>query len=210
MAEIQSGWHYRLSPRLVLRTPGPVQEEDPGARVLQIHSGGAFPPGHPTTRLCLDLLRELLTAHPVQGLLDVGSGAGVLTLAAAALGVARVVAVDIAAAAARATWQNVRANGLADSVRVAQGSTGCLKPPFDLVAANLPWEVQMEMAPELHRLAAASGRLLLSGFRDNQEAPLQDRYLSCGRSLRRRVVKPFHHPELPPDISFTWVAWLLA
>ena len=52
-----------------------------------VKSGGAFPPGHPTTRLSLDLLREAVAAGPaVRRLLDVGCGAGVLSLAAAALG----------------------------------------------------------------------------------------------------------------------------
>jgi ribosomal protein L11 methylase PrmA len=82
-----------------------------------------------------------------------------------------------------------------------------LKAPFDLVAANLPWEIQMEKAPELDRLAAAGSRLILSGFRDNQEELLLEDYQRRGWSLKRRLVKEFHHPELPPDISFNWVAW---
>ncbi len=90
-----NGWSYRLSPRLVLRTRLPERPET-GERVLLVQSGEAFPPGHPSTRLCLDLLREALAARPVQRLLDVGCGAGVLSLAAAALGVPRVVAVDLA------------------------------------------------------------------------------------------------------------------
>jgi ribosomal protein L11 methylase PrmA len=91
---------------------------------------------------------------------------------------------------------------------VAQGSTACLKGPFDLVAANLPWEVQMDQVPELDRLATPGSRLLLSGFRDNQEDLLRKSYRQRGWSLRRRLVKDFHHPELPADISLNWVAWL--
>ena len=64
--------------------------------MLHVRRGEAFPPGHPTTRLCLDLLREALAAAAVPSLLDVGCGAGLLGLAAAALGVPRVVGVDIA------------------------------------------------------------------------------------------------------------------
>ena len=168
-----------------------------------------FPPGHPSTRLCLDLLREALAARPVQRLLDVGCGAGVLSLAAAALGVPRVVAVDLAWGAARATRENARENGLAESILAVQGSTEGLGVPFDLVLANLPWEVQMAKVAELDRLAAAGGRLILAGFRDNQEALLLEGYQGLGWSLKRRLVKDFHHPELPPEISFNWVAWRL-
>jgi len=90
-----------------------------------------------------------------------------------------------------------------------QGSTECLKARFDLVVANLPHEVQMEKVTELDRLAAAGGRLILSGFRDNQEELLLEGYQRLGWSLKLRTVKDFSHPELPPGISFNWVAWWL-
>jgi ribosomal protein L11 methyltransferase len=176
---------------------------------LLLETGAAFPLGHPTTRLCLELLREAIAAGRMKRLLDVGCGTGVLALAAAALGVPLAVGVDLSLDAARVTLENARVNGLAGRVHTAQGSTECLKGPFDLVAANLPWEVQLDQAPELDRLAGPAGRLLLSGFRENQEEPLLTTYRKLGRSLAQRLIKPFHHPELPKDLSFTWVAWLL-
>ena len=210
MEELQfSGWFYRLSPHLALCTRRqPAAAADLG-RIIHVRRGGAFPPGHPTTRLSLDLLREALVAAPVQSLLDVGCGAGLLSLAAAAMGVPRVVGVDISPAAAHITRENARNNGLAGALQVVQGSTECLKGPFDLVAANLPWEVQMDKVPELHRLAAPGGRLILSGFRDNQEDRLIRSYQDLGWSLTRRLIKDFRHSSLPADISFTWAAWEL-
>ncbi len=141
--------------------------------------------------------------------MEVGCGTGVLCLAAAALGVPQVTGLDIDGRAVRATRKNARDNGLAGAINVVQGSTECLRDRFDLVVANLPWEVQVDKVPELHRLAAAGGRLILSGFRDNQEEPLLESYQQLGWTLSRRLVKYFTHPELPPDISFNWVAWLL-
>jgi ribosomal protein L11 methyltransferase len=176
---------------------------------LLLETGAAFPLGHPTTRLCLELLGEAVAAGGVKRLLDVGCGTGVLALAAAALETPLVVGVDLSLDAARVTLENARANRLAGRVHAARGSTECLRGPFDLVAANLPWEVQMDQAPELDRLAGPGGRLLLSGFRENQEEPLLATYRKLGRSLAQRLIKPFHHPELPKDLSFTWVAWLL-
>jgi ribosomal protein L11 methyltransferase len=204
-----SGWSYRLSPHLVLWTGGAPQETEPGERVLRLRRGEAFPPGHPTTRLCLDVLREVLATASVSSLLDLGCGIGLLGLAAAALGVPRVLGVDLAPGAARVTRENARENALAGVLTVVQGSTECLKGPFDLVIANLPWEVQMDKVPELSRLAASQGRLIISGFRDNQEDLLSESYQRQGWSLNRRLIWAFRHPELPPDISFTWVAWLL-
>jgi ribosomal protein L11 methyltransferase len=205
-----SGWSYRLSPHVVLCTRGEAQGAEPSDRVLRLRRGEAFPPGHPTTRLCLDLLREALAAAAVPRLLDVGCGIGLLGVAAAALGVPRVVGVDIAKGAAQVTRENARENGLAGALRVVQGSTECVKGPFDLVVANLPWEVQMEKLSEFDRLAAPRGRLILSGFRDNQENLLIKGYQGRGWSLSRRITWDFQYPGLPPDISFTWVAWLLA
>jgi ribosomal protein L11 methyltransferase len=204
-----SGWSYRLSPHLMLRSRCEPQGAEPLAQVLRLRRGEAFPPGHPTTRLCLDLLREALALAAVNSLLDVGCGTGLLGLAAAALGVPRVVGVDIAKAAAHVTRENARENGLAGTLKVAQGSTECLKGFFDLVIANLPWEVQMDKVAELDRLVASRGRLILSGFRDNQEDLLLKSYQRLGWFLDRRLIWDFQHPELPPDISFTWVAWLL-
>jgi ribosomal protein L11 methyltransferase len=204
-----SGWFYRLSPQLVLRTRWELQGTEPWERVLRLRHAEAFPPGHPTTRLCLDVLREVLAAASVRSLLDVGCGAGLLGLAAAALGVPLVVGVDISKGAAQVTRENARENGLAGALKVAQGSTECIKGPFDLVIANLPWEVQMDKVAELDRLAAPQGRLILSGFRDNQEDSLIQGYQRLGWVLARRLIWDFQHPELPPDMSFTWVAWML-
>jgi ribosomal protein L11 methyltransferase len=142
-------------------------------------------------------------------MVDVGCGAGTLGLAAAALGIPRAVEVDLSPAAVRASRNNARENGLAAQLRIVQGSTQCLKSRFDLVAANLPWEVQLDKVNELDRLASPGGWLLLSGFRDNQETELRESYHELGWTLARRVVKEFSHPELPSGLSFTWVAWLL-
>jgi len=210
LEELQlSGWFYRLSPRLFLSTRRQPPGIEAAAQILLVRSGEAFPPGHPSTRLSLDLLREMLAAAPVKSLLDVGCGAGLLGLAAAALGVPRVVGADISPAAVQVTRENARDNGLAGALQVVRGSTECLKGPFGLVIANLPWEVQMDKVSELDRLAAPGGRLILSGFRDNQEDLLTQGYQRLGWSLKRRLIKDFRHPELPPDISFTWVAWWL-
>jgi ribosomal protein L11 methyltransferase len=199
----------RLSPRLVLIPLAGAPQAGRDKKILKIRIGAAFNPTHPTTRLCLNLLPEALAATQANTLLDVGCGAGVLGLAAATLGVPVVVAVDLAGQAARETLENARQNLLSGPLKVVQGSTECLKATFDLVAANLPWEVQMAKARELNRLAAPAGSLILSGFRQSQEALLLAAYQRLGWRISCRVIKNFRHPELPQGMDFTWAAWIL-
>ena len=198
-----------LSGHLVLITLAGAPQAGRQEKILKIRIGEAFNPTHPTTRLCLDLLAETLAVSRASNLLDVGCGAGILGLAAAALGVPGVVGVDLAGRAIRETLGNARENQLSNPLEVVQGSTECLKAIFDLVVANLPWEVQMAKAPELDRLAAPTGSLILSGFRHSQEEPLLAAYQNLGWCLSRRVIKDFRHPDLPAEMDFTWVAWVL-
>ncbi len=203
------GWYYRLGPGLLLTDRQQASGPEIFEKRLLVKSGRAFPLGHPTTRLCLDLLTGTLADRPGESLAEIGCGTGVICLAAAALGVTRVTGLDIAAAAVQATRRNARDNCLAAAIQVIRGSSDCLRVRFDFVVANLPWEIQMDKVAELTGLSAPHGRMLLSGFRDNQEEELWLKYQSRGWTLSRRLVSYFTHPELPPHISFNWAAWLL-
>ncbi len=200
---------YRLTPNLVLRARWRPYLARRGEQVLVLRTTRVFPPGHPTTRLCLELLPPALAAKPGLRLLDVGCGSGVLTLAAAALGADFCLGVDLSRQAVRLCRENARDNGLAAALRLVQGSTAGLRGRFDLILANLPWPVQMAQVAELRRLAAPSGTLVLSGFRDVQEAELLAPYQDRGWSLRQRLTREEWAIEVPPEGSYTWVAWQL-
>jgi ribosomal protein L11 methyltransferase len=200
---------YRFSPAQVLRSWWRPYRARPGERVLVIRGASVFPPGHPSTLLALDLLKEVLATGPCGRLLDVGCGSGVLLLAAAASGVSCCVGVDLSRQAARVSRDNARQNGLAGSVHLAQGSTQCLRGPFGVILANLPWTVQLEKWAELSRLGGQNSHLILAGFKDTQEEELRGLYLEEGWRLKHRCTREEWVPELPPDKSFTWVAWLL-
>jgi ribosomal protein L11 methyltransferase len=199
---------------LLLRLPGLAIKSSwrpyrarPGERVLTIRAQKAFPPGHPTTRLCL----ELLSGIPLSGvsLLDVGCGSGILALAGAALGAGISVGVDLSWPAVRLSRENARENHLADKVLVARGSSECLRKSFQVLVANLPVALHLTKVEDFTRLAAPGATLILSGFRDTQEEDLKNLYLQAGWSLRQRLTRDEWCIELPPEKSFTWVAWLL-
>jgi ribosomal protein L11 methyltransferase len=200
---------YRLSPELVLRSRWRPYRPRPGEQVLVLASGSVFPPGHPTTRLCLELLAETLAAAPGPRLLDLGCGSGVLLLAGVAAGAQAGVGVDISWQAVATTRDNARANGLAAPVQLIRGSTECLRGKFGLMLANLPWSVQMDKTAEFTRLAAPDARLILSGFKDTQEDELRSQYQQAGWVIEHRRTRDESVIEMPPERSFTWVAWRL-
>jgi ribosomal protein L11 methyltransferase len=200
---------YRLAPNLVVRSRWRLHRTRAGERVLVLRAGSVFPPSHPTTRLCLEILTGTLAAAPSPRFLDVGCGSGVLLLAGAASGAGLGVGVDLSGAAAATTRDNARANGLAGQVEVVRGSTEALRGTFDLLVGNLPWAVQMDKVAEFTRLAAPNARLILSGFKDTQEDDLLAGYQRQGWVLEQRSVRDEWVIELPPEKSYTWVAWRL-
>lgn len=199
---------------LLLRLPGLILKSywrpcrvRPGEKVLSLRAATAFPPGHPTTRLCLELLGET----PLAGkrLLDVGCGSGILALAGAALGADLCLGVDLSGPAVALSRENTRRNHLDTQLLWVRGSSECLRSSFQVVVANLPLGVQLRKVEGFTRLAAPGATLILSGFKDTQEEDLRDLYEAAGWSLSRRLTRDEWCIELPPEKSYTWVAWQL-
>ena len=143
----------------------------PSARQMQvviIQPSMGFGTGHhATTRLCLEALQQFdLRGHAV---IDIGTGSGVLAIAAARLGASRVVAVDDDADAVQAARENVRRNDVAIDVLVADVRNLVLAR-FDLVLANLTGGLLMAAAGKIQDLAAPRGPVIVSGFTTGEEA----------------------------------------
>jgi len=200
---------HRLTPDLVIRSPWRPFRPRHGEQSLVLEGGSVFPPSHPTTLLCLDLLKKALASRPGAYVLDVGCGSGILALAALALRSPKVVAVDISGRAVRRTRANAGRNGLAPGLLAVRGSTECLRGPFDLIMANLPWSVHLEKVEEFCRLAGPDGALIIAGCKDVQAEPLLSGYQSRGWTVMAHGSRDSWAPEPPPELSYTWVAWLL-
>ncbi len=142
--------------------PSGHQPPDPGAVNLRLDPGLAFGTGtHPTTAMCLRWLDAGLPAGAT--VLDYGCGSGILAVAAARLGAARVTAVDIDPQALAATRANAAANGVGDRVRVL--APEALAPePVEVVLANILAGPLVELAPVLAAHLAPGGHLVLSGL----------------------------------------------
>jgi ribosomal protein L11 methyltransferase len=166
-----------------------VPNADADVNVLRMVDGPAFGTGlHPTTALCLDALDDELTAWPPdqpKRVLDVGTGSGVLALAALASGMPCVVAIDIDADAVRVAAENARLNGLSSRLHLVHGGPEALSGFWPLVLANVLAAPLMDMAPILVRRVGRSGRLILSGIRSSLAADVEQAYRHVGMRLIR-------------------------
>jgi ribosomal protein L11 methyltransferase len=150
----------RVGERVVVEPRWQPTVARPGDIAVRIDPGRAFGSGaHPSTRLVLDEL--VARVRPGDRVLDVGCGSGVLAVVAAALG-ATVTAVDVDPEAVRATAANARANGVA--VAVSDLPLTEVNDAFDLVCANLLAPIVLALAPELRRVVAGAGTLVVSGL----------------------------------------------
>jgi hypothetical protein len=77
------------------------------------------------------------------------------------------------------------------------------------ILANLPWGVHLEKVDEFCRLAGPRGSLTISGFKDTQVEPLLAAYQGKGWTVKEHRSRDSWAPEPPPELSYTWVAWLL-
>ncbi|RME33932.1 MAG: 50S ribosomal protein L11 methyltransferase [Thermoflexia bacterium] len=157
------GKHLVIRPSWLSYTPGE------GEVVIDLDPGMAFGTGtHPTTQMCLLALEEHV--RPGMRVLDLGTGSGILAIAAAKLGAAYVLAVDNDPQAVAIARQNVRRNGVADRVQVVGGSLPQARGLFDLVVVNILAKVILEMLEQgLAARLKPAGRLILAGFLKSQE-----------------------------------------
>jgi ribosomal protein L11 methyltransferase len=135
-----------------------------GQIAVRLDPGQAFGTGHhETTRLCLAALDEL--AHPGLTMLDVGTGSGVLSIAAVKLGVASVVAIDIDPVAAEIARSNCDENGIGSEVTVSAGTlTPAHSGRYGLVVSNISTDANLGLAPAFGVVVKPGGALVLSGI----------------------------------------------
>jgi ribosomal protein L11 methyltransferase len=175
-----------LSPRAVsagglVIAPHAV-DAPPGA--LRLTDAPVFGSGlHPTTALCLASLDEIVIASCPDSALDVGTGSGVLALAALLKGVPRAVGLDTDAGALAAAAEHARLNRLGDRLTLVQGGPGAVEGSWPLVLANVLAAPLIEMAPVLVRRVAHGGELVLSGIPRSVAPDVERAYRRLGMRL---------------------------
>lgn len=166
---------------------------------IKIDPGMAFGTGtHPTTQLCLEFMEEyFLKEHPRTeqvGVIDIGCGSGILSIAALKLGAAFVLGVDIDEAAIRASRENAKVNEIADDAFLLEvGSVAEIRSgkyqihSADLILANIIAPVLIQLfKDQLASLILPSGSIILSGILEEQEKFVHQAAQSNGLILSGR------------------------
>ncbi len=135
-----------------------------GRQVVLLDPGMAFGTGsHPSTRLCLEALEQVV--EPDMDVIDVGTGSGILAIAAVRLGARRVLASEIDALPRKIAAENAARNGVADRVEViTPEELAERRPTADVVVCNIIAETIAELAPLLAAMVRPDGMLITSGI----------------------------------------------
>jgi ribosomal protein L11 methylase PrmA len=199
-------FYYRIDRSLAVGSPWCrwLLSRAPTSVVLKCNK--TFPPYHPTTKMCLSLMLQILQERSYRDLVDVGCGSGVLALAGLKLGIERAVALDIDPQALNLSRINGHLNGLESRLMLVKGSAEAVAGCFDLVLANLPMHVLTEKLPELSRLGRAGGGLVLSGFQDLDKPLLQEGLRRQGLKEKSWLSADLVFFGDSPTGSFTWMA----
>lgn len=161
--------------------------------VLVLDPGMAFGTGlHPTTQKCLRALEQVV--QPGQEILDVGTGSGILAIAAVKLGAARVVGVDTDKIAVETAVLNAEQNDVANQIEIWQGELSSVtQQNWDVVVVNILAPIIIALLNEgglMNYLTKQNGRLILSGIIDQQMDEIETAVLNAsGIVLEKLVVR---------------------
>ncbi|MBN1815544.1 MAG: 50S ribosomal protein L11 methyltransferase [Anaerolineae bacterium] len=164
LSVLHIGQHIVIRPSWLDYAPTPKDV------VIDLDPGMAFGTGlHPTTQLCLETLEKLV--RPGVRVLDLGTGSGILAIAAAKLGARSVTAVDNDPVAVKTARENATTNGVQEIVNVARGSLEDVAGRYDLAVVNILARVIVEMLQEgLGSRVRPGGKIVAAGIIIDQEA----------------------------------------
>jgi ribosomal protein L11 methyltransferase len=171
LAEWKKHWQPTDVGRFIIAPPWSSVPETKDIFLIRIEPNMAFGTGtHETTQLCLEALDEIIT--PGMTVIDVGTGTGILAIAAAKLGVRHIRAYDTDADSVNIAATNAQANGVADVINFFEDTIDKTTKEADLVIANLTLDVIVPLLPIL--VEKADIWLLLSGILATQESGIRD------------------------------------
>jgi ribosomal protein L11 methyltransferase len=193
VAHVQRGLHPVVAGRFLIHGEHDRRVAWGRRYAIEIEAGLAFGTAHHgTTRGCLIAIDRLAKRRQWQRVLDLGTGSGVLAIAAAKVSTARVLATDIDPVAVAVAAENVRQSGALGAIETL-AAAGVdrqairARAPFDLITANILAGPLIKLAPRLAGLVAPGGHVVLSGLLNEQAREVSATYLRLGLAVGARL-----------------------
>ena len=165
----------RVSKRVVLKPPGMVYEPASCDIVIDISKGASFGFGdHPTTRLAIQGIEAALSEnHGIlkadnSRALDIGTGSGVLAIAAVLMGIKGAVGIDIDACARDEAQKNIRLNSLEHRINILDTRVEDIKETYSLITANLRYPTLKRLCPHIAGITQKKGAVVVSGIKSDE------------------------------------------
>lgn len=174
----------QITPSLVVKPTWRDYTPQAGQHVIEIDPGMAFGTGtHPTTALCVQLLER--SVRPGQRVLDVGTGSGILLIAAAKLGAGHLTGVDLDTVAVTIARQNLALNGIAsERFDLACGHlTDTVTGTYDIVVANILADVILELLDQISSVLQPDGLFICSGIIQAYRDKVARKMAACGFAI---------------------------
>ena len=171
----------RIGRHIIVKPSWELFIPEKGDIVIDMDPGMAFGTGtHATTRMCLEVIEKLTQdgTPAINSMLDVGIGSGILSIAAAKLGVPKTVGIDVDPIALGYAQKNIDKNRVTDQVELLHVSLEKLEGTFDLIVANILSEILLKLRKDLFKHLADNGILILSGIMDENKLKLERKFTS--------------------------------
>jgi ribosomal protein L11 methyltransferase len=171
----------RVSGRVVLKPPGMVYKPVSGDIVIDILKGASFGFGdHPTTRLAIQGIETALSENPGileadnSRALDIGTGSGVLAIAAVLMGIKGAVGIDIDPCSRAEAQKNIQLNGLEHRINILDSSVEDIKETYSLITANLRYPTLKQLCPHMAGITQKKGAVVVSGIKSDEVEDLMN------------------------------------
>ncbi|WP_319406684.1 50S ribosomal protein L11 methyltransferase [uncultured Desulfosarcina sp.] len=182
-----------VSENVVIKPPLSSLKPLPGQEVVSLGRGASFGGGeHPTTRLAIQLIDELLHQPRLRDkcqkyrAVDIGTGSGILAIVAAKMGVGLVWGIDSDPCAIFEARENVRLNQLEERVKILDDDLSAITGSYDLVFANLRMPTLYGFRSTLETKTAADSVLIFSGLKTDEAHPLCEFYKEVGYFVHQK------------------------
>jgi ribosomal protein L11 methyltransferase len=161
---------FAIVPGLVIKPSWEIYQPESGQHVIEMDPGMAFGTGqHASTRMALALIKQSMETIQPQRVLDVGTGTGILAMAAALFGAKQVLAIDNDPDAVTVALENIAKNRLTETIEVSTRPVAHIRGAYGLVTANIVHDVLVAIAPILAALTASGGHLVLAGILSGEQ-----------------------------------------